>query len=106
MALNLDRMFYQVICSDDGEAYTPERYLAYMDRETTVQYIATGQAKSLIHVIEFNPVEGTSGIVSEAIAAEVMARWADEGQPLSYWKKEFVEQYFGFEAANAFPRAA
>lgn len=107
-AINLDKMRYLVICSDHGEHYVAERYLSNMDRETTISYIATGQAKTLVSVVEFNPDpdERICGIVTEDIAGEVMTRWAHEGEPLSAWKRDFLEQHISIQAANCFRSAA
>jgi hypothetical protein len=44
--------------------------------------------------------------VTEDIAWEVSAVWSRDGEPLSDWQQDFIEQIIGLEAARAFPRAA
>lgn len=101
-----DQMIYLLVAADKGGAYLPERKLSDLDRATTVKDIADGQYEDLIQVIELNPVEGTCRDVTEDIAWEVSAIWSANGEPLSDWQQDFIEQTIGLEAARSFPRAA
>lgn len=101
-----DQMIYLLVAADKGGAYLPERKLSDLDRATTVKDIAAGQYEDLIQVIELNPVEGTCRDVTEDIAWEVSAIWSANGEPLSDWQQDFIEQTIGLEAARSFPRAA
>lgn len=69
------------------------------DRATVVHDIATGQYEDLVSVVNSNGDD-----VTKEIAREVMTVWADRGEPLSAWQRDFVEQLVSIEAANAFPQ--
>ena len=101
-----DQMIYLLVAADKGGAYLPERKLSDLDRATTVKDIAAGQYEDLIQVIELNPVENICRDVTEDIAWEVSALWSANGEPLSDWQQDFIEQTIGLEAARSFPRAA
>jgi hypothetical protein len=101
-----DRMIYLVICSHKGAAYLHERDLADMDRVTTVQHVAEGQFETLVQVIELNPVEHTSRDVTEDIVSDVANIWAQGGEALTDWQRDFIEQHQGVIAANRYRRAA
>lgn len=101
-----DHMIYLVVAADKDGAYLPERKLSDLDRATTVKDIADGQYEDLIQVIELNPVEGICRDVTEDIAWEVSAIWSANGEQLSNWQQDFIEQTIGLEAARSFPRAA
>jgi hypothetical protein len=101
-----DQMIYLVVTADQDGASLPERKLSDLDRATTVKDIASGQYEDLIQVIECNPVEGICRDVTEDIAWEVSALWSADGEALSGWKQDFIEQTIGIEAAGTFPRAA
>ena len=101
-----DQMICLLVAADKGGAYLPERKLSDLDRATVIKDIAGGQYEDLIQVIELNPVEGTCRDVTEDIAWEVSAIWSANGEPLSDWQQDFIEQTIGLEAARSFPRAA
>lgn len=101
-----DQMIYLVVTAHKDGSYLPERKLSDLDRATTVKDIADGQYEDLIQVIECNPVEGICQDVTEDIAWEVSARWATEGEPLTGWRRDFIEQIVGLDAARSFPEAA
>lgn len=101
-----DQMIYLVIGTDKDDAYLPERKLSDLDRATVIKDIADGQYEGLIQVIECNPVEGICRDVTEDIAWKVSAIWSANGEPLSDWQQDFIEQTIGLEAARSFPRAA
>lgn len=101
-----DQMIYLLVAADKGGAYLPERKLSDLDRATTVKDIAAGQYEDLIQVIELNPVEGICRDVTEDMAWEVSAIWSANGEPLSDWQRDFIEQTIGLAAARAFPEAA
>ncbi len=101
-----DQMAYIIVCAHKDGAYLPERNVSDLDRKTLVKDIAEGQHTDMIQVLEINPVEKLCSDVTEAIAWEVCQQWAAEGEPLSDWQRDFVEQHCGMVAANAFPRAA
>lgn len=101
-----DQMIYLVVAADKDGDYLPERCVSDLDRATTVKDIADGRYEDLIQVIECNPVEGICRDVTDDIAWEVSAIWSRDGQSLSDWQRDFIEQIIGLEAAGAFPRAA
>ncbi len=101
-----DHMAYIVVCDSGNGGYLPERKLSDLDRATVVKDIADGQYEGLTQVIELNPVEGICRDVTEDIAWEVSAIWSANGEPLSDWQQDFIEQTIGLEAASSFPRAA
>lgn len=102
-----DQMSYIVLCaSRDGGTCVAERDIADLDFKTTVADIATGQIEDMVQVIECNPVEGTCLDVTEEAALAVVSYWADENEPLTRWKYDFVEQYAGVRTAIRFARAA
>lgn len=106
MAIIKDQMVYVVVIGHGGGKYLPEQSLADMDRKTVVRDIAAGQYEGPIQVLEINPVEKICRDVTEDIAQDVLASWADDGEPLDCWQRDFLEQTIGIEAANAFPRVA
>lgn len=99
-----DHMIYFVLCGPG--TYAPERNLSDMDRATTVRDIATGQFEGVVQVLECNPVEGICRDVTEEIMNAVCELWADDGDEVKDWQFNIIEQTRGFEAANAFARAA
>lgn len=101
-----DHMSYLVVAAHKDGAYLPERKLSDLDRVTTVKDIAAGQYEDLTQVIEFNPAEGICRDVTEDIAWEVSALWSRDGEPLSDWQRDFIEQNIGLAAARSFPEAA
>lgn len=101
-----DHMAYIVVCDGSDGGYLPERKVSDLDRATVVKDIADGQYEGLTQVIEINPVEGTCRDVTEDIAWEVSALWSRDGEPLSDWQRDFIEQTIGIAAARAFPEAA
>ena len=63
------------------------------DRETTVQYLLTGQYNDPVRVIAFNTREGWSRDVSHELAVEVQRRADLEGRELAGTVAAFVENY-------------
>jgi hypothetical protein len=100
-----DRMVYVVIVAHESGDFIPEQPVS-VDRKIVVRDIANGQYEELVQVLECNPVEHICDDKTEDIAWAVSAIWADIGEPLSVWQRDFIEQTIGFAAANAFPRAA
>ena len=101
-----DAMRYIVFVADQFGSYMPERELADMDRKTTLELVAHGEWEGLSQVIEFNPAEFSSRDVTEDFAKEVADIWADQGEPLSDFQREFVEAHLGVSFANHFQMAA
>jgi len=101
-----DHMAYIVLVAHRSGEYLPEQNVSSLDRATVVKDIADGQYEDLIQVIELNPVENICRDVTEDIAWEVSALWSRDGEPLSDWQRDFLEQTIGLEAARSFPRAA
>ena len=100
-----DHQTFIVVCtSRSGAGYIVEREIADCDRATTIKDIAAGEFDNLVQVLECNPVEGTSRDVTEDCAREVMSVWADGGEPLNRFQRDFVEGHVGLMAAAAFPR--
>jgi len=88
---------YLVLCGQHIDEYSAERDAKDMDRATTIRDIADGQFETLSRVLEI----GTGLDVTEDFAREVMTIWADGGESLSYWQRQFVEFHVG-----SFRRAA
>lgn len=101
-----DHMAYIVVCDSSDDAYLPERKLSDLDRATVIKDIADGQYEGLTQVLEINPTEGTCRDVTEDIVWEVSELWSRDGEHLSDWQQDFIEQIIGLDAASAFPRAA
>ena len=99
-----DHMVYFVVCGSGG--YLPERKLSDLDRATTIRDIAKAQYEDVVQVLECNPVEGICRDVTEDIMNAVCERWADDGDEVADWQFNIIQQTRGFEAANAFARAA
>lgn len=61
---NLDRSFFSVICElNSGDLYHPELDPAW-DKLTVLEMAKEGQFDKVLHIIEFNPVEGFSRTIS------------------------------------------
>lgn len=100
-----DHMTYLVVCaSRSGAAYIVEREVADCDKATTIKMIASGEFEGLAQVLECNPVEGTCRDVTADIARDVMTVWADGGEPLTRFQRDFVESHIGMSAAASFRR--
>ena len=101
-----DHQTFIVICRDrSGTEYIVERNLADCDKASTVKAIARGEfIVPVVQVLELNPVEGWSRDISEDIAMEVCTIWANNGEPLDRWQRDFVESFVGLSASAAFPR--
>lgn len=106
MAASLDHQLYLIICSDKGQLYVAERELSEMDSGTTLKDIAAGEWTNLSSVIVFNPVEHICTDVTREFATAVMNLWADAGEPLTDWQRDFVEQHISIQAANSFRQVA
>lgn len=106
MTINLDKQLFLIICSDKGEHYVAERELCEMDSLNTLKSIAAGEWTDLASVIVFNPVEHICTDVTREFAVQAMSLWANSGEPLTDWQRDFVEQHISVQAANSFRRAA
>lgn len=72
------------------------------DRHATVQWIASGEFEGVSKVIAFDLDNGTCRDATREIAAEVMTRWATNGEPLKSWQVEFIEFHVSMQAARSF----
>lgn len=100
-----DHMTYIVVCaSRSGARYVVERDLERCDKASTIEDIARGEFDRLVQVLECNPVEHVCSDVTADLARDVMTVWANEGEPLLRFQRDFVEQHVGMSAAAAFPR--
>jgi hypothetical protein len=67
--MNLDRQSFLIFEADRaGNIWIAEREWADMDKQTTLEDVASGQFSDLVSVIEFNAVEHTSRDVTEDFA--------------------------------------
>lgn len=107
-ALSTDQPIYFVTTDHPAGALIPERDVVFLDRKNTVADIAAGQRyyEKVCQVIEVNLGAGTSRDVTREIAREVMHVWANEGDFLYDWQRDFVEMFVSPQAANSFRRAA
>jgi hypothetical protein len=101
-----DHMVYLVTVAHLNGPYVKERDECDMDYITTLNDIADGQFAGLAQVIEINPAEHSSRDVTEDFAQAVSDIWADQGEPLLDWQREFVEAHLGVSFANQFAQAA
>lgn len=76
--------------------------IAQMDRFETIAWIARGELKDVAKVIAFDLTNGTCRDATREIAAEVMTRWATNGEPLKSWQVEFLEFHVSMQAARSF----
>lgn len=106
MTINLDRMIYIVIVGHANGDYFPEQNVSETDRASVVKDIAEGQYGWLQRVLEVNPVEGICRDCTEDVALSVSEIWADRGEPLTEFQRDFIEEQLGLDAARYFPRAA
>lgn len=97
-----DHMIYLVFENSKTGPVLCEREVSDLDRKTTIEDIASGQFEDFRQVLECNPVEGTCRDVTEDMTAEVCSIWADSGDPLSYWQRDFAETFLGIPNAYAF----
>lgn len=96
---------YLVTVAHKSGAYIPERNVCDLGRAETIADIAAGHIEGVESVIEVNTADLTSRDVTYEIAREVMTLWADEGEPLTAWQRDFVEQLVSIPAANSFQKA-
>lgn len=75
-----------------------------MDRFEAIRWIAAGELTDVAKVIAFDLDNGTCRDATREIAAEVMTRWATNGEPLKDWQYEFVEHHVSMQAARSFQR--
>jgi hypothetical protein len=96
---------YFIIQGHKISPYVAERDVSDMDRATTIRQIAEGQFENLRSVLELDLEKNTARDVTREMAGEVMDRWASEGnEPLSHWRRDFLEMHVGMRAANSFAR--
>jgi hypothetical protein len=91
----LDRELYLIVCRYRGKVFGAERCLSDMTLDQTVDDIMSGQVEDVIAVIEFNPIEGWSRLITEDIAIAVANRAARTQRLLSRSAAEFVEEFAG-----------
>ena len=109
-------VLYFVIETYQGRPYVAERVLADMSREATVADIAAGVfverpkfgagRSTLQSVIECNMATGTAREVTFEIAMLVSQAWADNGEPLKDWQRNFIADHLGVAALARFEREA
>lgn len=87
-----------VICSHRNGAYLPERDLCRCAWDETVADIVSGQITNVSQIIQTS----TGQDVTESVARDVMAAWAERGEPLSAKQRDFIEQAVSVQAANKF----
>ncbi len=101
--MNLDRQSFLIFEADRaGNIWIAEREWSDMDKQTTLEDVASGQFSDLVSVIEFNAFEHTSRDVTEDFAKEVADMWARGGEPLTDTQREFLEFHIGVSFANQF----
>lgn len=94
---------YIVFCGSK-EPYIRERNADELDRTSTIRQLAEGQFDVPHKVIEYDLESGACRDVTRELAAEVANQWAEDGEPLSDWRREFIELSLGVAVANSFAR--
>jgi hypothetical protein len=87
------------------EAYLAEREENELDAATTLKDIASGQWEHIQKVIVLHP-DGMWIDATKDVASAVMNVWAQDGEPLTRWQRDFIEMHVGIQAANSFRREA
>lgn len=97
---------YLIIERHRSGDYTGDQRVSEMDRETVVKEITQGQYENVVRVVEVDLAHGKCRDATKEIAIDVCEIWSDRGGELLDWERDFIEEWVGFEAARAFPRAA
>jgi hypothetical protein len=95
---------YIVFCGSK-EPYIRERNSDELDRASTIRQLAEGQFDVPSKIVEYDLESGKCRDVTTELAAEVAGQWAEDGEPLSDWRREFVELSLGVAVANEFSRS-
>jgi hypothetical protein len=93
---------YLVLCGQHVDEYCPERSVTDMDSAGTLRDIADGQFENLTRVIDVDTGADVTGMFVKA----TMNIWASQGELLSRWQRDFIEQHVGIQAANSFKQVA
>lgn len=91
-----------VICAHPAGEYLPERDLKDCGWDETVKDIAEDQFGPVTQVIQAS----TGADVLPQIAKQIADIWAERGDPLSGWQRDFIELNLGVSVANKFMQAA
>jgi hypothetical protein len=83
------------------EPYLAEREEDELDASTTIKDIASGEWEHIQKVIALHP-DGMWIDATKDVARAVMHIWAQDGEPLSRWQREFIEFHVSIQAANSF----
>ena len=88
-----------IVITGTGEhQWIAERKLSYSHWDKTAQDIADGQLTDVSSVIQAS----TGQDVLPQIARDVMTIWANRGEGLAGWERDFIEQNVSVQAANKF----
>jgi hypothetical protein len=97
-------MTQYLIFAGRKEPYLVERELPEMDSQTTLRDIASGEWENVSKIIALRE-DGIWADVTDIFARKVMELWANGGEPLTRWQRDFVEQHVSVQAANSFRHA-
>ena len=93
-------MFIVITGTKGNEHIEQRRVLDAESWDATVQQIAEGQWTDISQVLRGN------ADVLPLMAREVQDIWADRGDGLKDWERDFIEQNVSIQAANKFAQAA
>jgi hypothetical protein len=98
-----------IVFAGFAEPYMVERELSEMDAETTLADLAAGEWENVNRIIAIGDADRLSGFwadVTDLFARQAMNIWAQRGESLTRWQRDFIEHHVSISAANAFPQEA
>jgi hypothetical protein len=97
-----------IVFAGKHEPYLAERELSEMTSEATLRDMISGEWENVRQVIAISDSDKQSGVwtdVTDIFARACMNAWAQSGEPLTRWQRDFVETHISIQAANSFRRA-
>ena|ERR1700693_3241315 len=86
-----DRPHFVVFCRDE---FTDRKLVGAFTRPELIAEIIAARITDVQWVVEFNPVEGTAGVVSEDFARDLSAA-LEPGEPVRRDIRDFCEEQCG-----------
>lgn len=110
------QILYFIIDTFQRRPFVAERDLADMSRASVIADIAAGVfverpkfgagRSTLQSVIECDMATGKARDVTAEIVASVLDAWADAGEPLQDWQRNFIADHLGVARPIRFEREA